>query len=273
MGTKAWLRCNVQNANGEPNELELNGGTVGNRLVQIAIAKKQQREQLGFFRRLLLAVRRVRALSAAIGALVLLFPLSTRAELSRIGPSLGAVVGLGTFAQEGHAPPLCCGERDTWRVLGPKVGVRASFGFIEYLGLSLDLRYGLGFGSSNDHGTERENEIRTLDAILAVEGWLPLAPVALKLGLGVGASHVSGEFTRPGEIPSEPSEALLGWYGRVGVELPVLPTLALGIESSFTKHVIVNNELTLGLSVIWYPCLWAKGRGESAAAQQSKRCL
>ncbi len=31
------------------------------------------------------------------------------------GAFVAARLGGGMLAQEGHAPPLCCGERDSWR--------------------------------------------------------------------------------------------------------------------------------------------------------------
>ena len=170
------------------------------------------------------------------------------------GPSLGALVGASLFVQEGHAPPLCCNERDHWSVIGPKVGIRGGWGFGEYFELTVDLRFGMAYGSSNQYGEERDNQVRTFDMIGGGNLRLPVGIVSITLGGGAGASHISGEFsTVPGESSSTSLGVAVALQGRLGVEVRVLPTFSLGIEASAMKHLIVTHDFTTGLTATYRP--------------------
>lgn len=187
----------------------------------------------------------------AVGSFALVYASSSHAEeVSRDGPSLGAIVGVGWFAQAGHAPPLCCGERDEWSVVGPKFGVRGGRGFGEHFAAALEVRFGVAAGSTSQYGGDRDNVVRTLDGVLSAEARIPVSIAAIKIGVGGVVGHAWGEFSPP---ETSASSGVYGLQLRLGVELNVTPTLAIGLEGSATQYVIVHRDFMLAPTLTWYP--------------------
>lgn len=175
--------------------------------------------------------------SAALVGVTLLSPRAAPAQEGddagldrRSGPSLYLRAGLGWLHQQGHAPPVCCGERDSWVALGPTAGLGVAWQFGRWFRIAADGRY--AFLRTDEAGL-MENATVTLHHVqvnLVPELVVPLAArFALRVGIGAGWDALVGAG---GEGP-EAEDVDESWFNvlaRIGLEVAVDRSLDLGVD-------------------------------------------
>jgi len=168
-------------------------------------------------------------------------------EAARGPLTIEAGLDLGTFVQEGHAPPLCCGERDSWTAVG--TGVRATIGYDlwRHLRISASARYAFQAHFADGAGADR---IHVTEAIVGVDA-MTARYNGVVFGAGVLGAYgrVQGTFPRESREATDPLRGL-GLRMRFDI-FPIAGTAGLAVEGAFVKYAIVQHALTLGASLYW----------------------
>lgn len=168
-------------------------------------------------------------------------------------PIIGARLGLAMLGQEGHAPGLCCGERDSWRTVGPAAALRG--------GYLIGSRFLLGAEASYSyhHRETATDEIRvhapalSADASFVVHAGTP----RIVAGVGGGLLRFSGDTSEM----SAGGPPFLGtideWHpelhARFAFEVPIGSGLAAGAELTLTKVMIAQHFVSATATVSYWP--------------------
>jgi hypothetical protein len=163
---------------------------------------------------------------------------------------LSGGLALTSFTQGNQAPPLCCGERDTWDTYGPEL--RAGFGYrvLSWLEPGVDLGAGWLTG---DRGTV-EIALFKLDSSLRVA--FPFGdPTFVAPRIAWHFTHVAADFDDPAFSISK-SALFLGPGVGIAVGQRLSREMAVGADASY-EFISSNAELSrswhAGVMVSWFP--------------------
>ncbi len=167
--------------------------------------------------------------------------------------------GPALLNEEGHAPPLCCYEREDWVAPGARAGVSAGWTFGE-------LRLGLDLGLSLYQVVDQPGlELRLLspDAAGTVGGRLRWPALTLDFAVGAGWRYFSGTARGPRGYGRDVSTHAPDLRAGVGLHVPTAAGHSVGVELTVSKVMI--EQTVAGLSfVIGWEGLANLGHGRAA---------
>lgn len=157
---------------------------------------------------------------------------------------LEGIIGAATFAQGGSAPPICCGERDTWTAHGFDLGVRVQLPFSKAGRVTLGALYSLYTTDEQRWGGENGT------------GYLTVHITKGMLGVDIVTSESNdGTETHLGLIVG--GGLILG-YDMLWVDFGLsygmdfqLDSMRLGFELDVTMGLLVGAQAGLRLVVGW----------------------
>lgn len=190
-------------------------------------------------------------LGVALAAAVVMAPAVAHADApARTGLSLGAIAAYDAFAQGGGAPPLCCGERDSWTARGPAFAVRAGYGLAPWLMPALEL------GASLQHASGPTGvSMTTSTATLAVYFPLGSERVAFVPGLYLrtGRTHATFDTSTGTTTTHQVIDKDVSAPGvSLGVDVLVVPHLGAGAFVRGDVAGLSQIDYSAGLAVTWY---------------------
>ena len=175
---------------------------------------------------------------------LLLLVVAAPAGPARAGLFVGASAGPSLLREEGHAPPLCCNERENWNAPGARVGGR--FGY-EFVG---PLRIGVDLGVALYQVPGLELRVFSPDAGATVTGQLRLSVVTVELGAGAGWRHFSGT-AHLGTSDRAVSKGAVDLRATIGVHARAGSRHSLGAELTIAKVLIEQTVATLSFVIGW----------------------
>jgi len=189
-----------------------------------------------------------------LGALVAL-PATAHAASPREGLSLGVLGSYDSFSQGGGAPPLCCGERDSWTAHGPALALRAGYGLKSWLEPALELGYAWRSGSSDNGSRQLDISMRSTTATLAV--YFPLGGDRLAIVPGVylrtGREHAEFTETVPGTTTHQVvDQGVSAPGGSLGVDVLLFRPIAVGAFVRADSPGLSQADYSLGITATWY---------------------
>ena len=187
----------------------------------------------------------------ALVALFLCFAVNAGAEEPSDGTDtvLSGGFAVASFTQGDQAPPLCCGERDSWNTYGPEL--RAGFGYR----LLPWLEPGVDVGASRLTGGREGLRIALFKLDVAPRVSFPFGdPVFFAPRVAWHFAHVAADFER--STVSESENALLMGPGLgLGAGYRLSAELGIGLDASL--ELIANAELSrswhFGAVASWFP--------------------
>jgi Outer membrane protein beta-barrel domain len=184
------------------------------------------------------AIRTVQVFAAL---LVGVLPAVASAQTTNDGVFVSAQLGISRLSEEGHAPPLCCNERETWTAVGPRLGARVGYKFTNPFFVQADL-------AVSSHSVDAPDLTLFIPELAVSAGLRSQGPTSLEFSLGAGAREVSG---RNNEADRDFSKTLLDLRLNAGVHRRVSDRLVIGGELTYSKVVIEQNFLMASLVVGW----------------------
>jgi hypothetical protein len=187
---------------------------------------------------------RLRPLFFALPALAFAAP----AGRAQAGAFVGGSVGPSLLREEGHAPPLCCYEREEWNAPGARVGARVGYTFSWPLRVSVDLGAAAYQVVGQDHLRLR---LLSPDAAAMLAGQLRFAAVTVDLGVGAGWRYFSGtahhtiDPNRSVGTDAADLRATIGLWARAGARH------SLGGELTVAKVILDQLVTTLSFVIAW----------------------
>ncbi len=147
--------------------------------------------------------------------------------------------GVSEFSQESHAPPICCGERDNWAVLGPRLQLTAGWLPNRHfkLGARLDAFRGSSVESSQIFPDGISRRITSFSAQGVVDFRYPVAPIVPYIGLEAGPEYISGRFSQADD-PTVDVELSVGL--RLGVDWPISERFSFGLEARYARAFVTH---------------------------------
>ncbi len=192
-----------------------------------------------------------RTIRKAITQAVVLLLFALTAGTAQAQVFVGADAGLSVLSQEGHAPPICCAERESWDALGGRVGGRAGYGFARWLFVRLD------GGFATHRATTRDGHklnLVTPDVALML-GAQRRGKLTADIALGAGWRWFSGSATsnRPGISNDSVSKSAPDLRLSFGMHRSLNGGHRLGGELSLVKVLIAEHIITFSLVYTWGP--------------------
>jgi len=163
---------------------------------------------------------------------------------------VGADAGLSVLSQEGHAPPICCGERDSWRAPGGRVGGRVGYRSAGWFFVRADA--GLAVHPVNA-GDYIELTLVSPDLAFMLGVQARGEKLTVEIALGAGWRRYSGSVTSdryPG-ANHEINHSARDLRSSLGVHRTLAGGHSLGAELSLVKVMIAENIATLSLVYTW----------------------
>ena len=181
-------------------------------------------------------------------ATLLLLVLSAKAAHAQL--FVGADAGLSILNQEGHAPPICCGERDSWSAPGGRVGGRLGYRLTGWLFARLDA--GVALHHVNPSG---DLQLRLVSPDLAFMVGAQAGSERLKVDFAVGGGRrwFSGSVTS-NQLSSENRDIDVSAYDvrlSLGVHRILDGGHRLGADLTLAKVMIAENVVMLSLVYTW----------------------
>ena len=177
--------------------------------------------------------------------------LATAAEPQEPGDVvLGAGLALGSFRQGDQAPPLCCGERDSWSTYGPELRLGFGYRVLPWL------EPGIDFGAGRFAGSRGDVDIALTKLDVAPRVAFPLGdPLFVAPRIGWQIAHVSADFDAPGFTAAE-SATFMGPGVGVLAGHRLSRELAIGADAGYAL-ISANAELSstwhIGARMSWSP--------------------
>jgi hypothetical protein len=186
-----------------------------------------------------------------IGALCALPPLGSPSA-ARAGQSfVGLQAGLSVLKEEGHAPPLCCRERETWTAPGGRLGGQVGYAFGSPFMVRADLGLGLYQVAGQDHLRLR---VLSPDAAAYVGAQLRRRTFTLEVAAGAGWRHFVGTAREIGAGAPATREVSTGAADlrlAVGLRVPLGARSTLGGELAVARVILDQTVATLSLTLGW----------------------
>jgi hypothetical protein len=186
----------------------------------------------------------LRPILIALPALALAPP----AGRAQAGAFVGASVGPSLLREEGHAPPLCCYEREMWHAPGARVGARLGYGFSWPLRVSVDLGAAAYQVVGQDHLQLR---LFSPDAAAIVAAQLRFAAGTVDLGVGVGWRYFSGTAHHTIDDNRAVSAHAADLRATIAVSARAGARHTLGGELTVAKVILDQLVTTLSFVIAW----------------------
>ncbi len=194
---------------------------------------------------------KARASAGALAAAVLTAPAPARADPpARAGLSLGATAALDSFAQGGGAPPLCCGERDSWTARGPAFALRAGYGLTRWFEPALEL----GASFQRASGATAVS-MTTTTATLAAYFLLGSERIVFQPGLYLrtGRDRATFDYASGATHTHQVIDQGVSAPGvSLGVDVLVLPHLGAGAFVRGDVPGLSQVDYSAGVAFTWY---------------------
>ena len=198
-----------------------------------------------------------RVVVACSGLALLIAPsISRAANAEQPAFSLAGGVGPHLFVQEGHAPPLCCGERDRWTAAGGQLRVEVTALLGRHLRLFLGGGYAHDLHAAERHGADR---LRVFDARLGLD-LIAVRHDNVTAGFGLfGAlGRVDGTFPRYVAEYAERARVGAGLMGAgLRARVDIFPlfgeTTGLAVDVGGAKYMIAQNAWNATVMFVWTP--------------------
>ncbi len=171
----------------------------------------------------------------------------------RSGFSLSLGAGYRSFVQEGHAPPICCGERDEWTAHGAQLGLRPGW----FIGQHLEL-YAELLGSFVRADAEGMGHRIWLTSATVGAGFLVSDGVPLYVHVGMGFARAAGDFGHEVALREVEKEQIGAWLlgTQLGLSYELVrfeqSKLRLGLEATYTQYWIVQHGIYFGVFARWH---------------------
>jgi len=170
---------------------------------------------------------------------------SARAEVF-----VGADAGLSVLSEEGHAPPICCAERETWDAPGARIGGRVGYRFTGPFFVRLDAGLAAHYATTGDG---RDLTLWSPDVGLMLGAQARWEKVAADFALGGGWRRFSGSV--PSNLAGVPSYDIATSAPDLRASVVVHRALAgghrLGVDLSVSKVMIEQHVVTLSAVYMW----------------------
>ncbi len=187
-----------------------------------------------------------KALVPAVALLLHGFP----ARTAQAQVFVGADAGLGVLSQEGHAPPLCCGERDRWSAFGGRVGGRLGYQTGGWFFARLDAGVAAYRGTAGD---DYELSVVSPDVALLLGARVQREKLAVEVAAGAGWRRFSGSATSdgPGTFDHTIGESTFDLRVAFGAHHTLGGGHRLGGELGLAKVLIAENVITFSFVYTW----------------------
>ena len=179
-------------------------------------------------------------------------PAWRQSEYPHDTPYASLRLGGSTLTQLGDSPPLCCGERDHWTLLGPAAGLRAGYLFGSRLEISAEVSGARLSGESTNNSTALD--VSTVGAVGEVGVIVLRGSPKVTLGLGAGLYRYLATAAADASYEAEEaSRDVAALRARVAAEFSVAPEWMLGFEVTQAVASLPSYALDFGLTVSFSP--------------------
>lgn len=163
-------------------------------------------------------------------------------EAAHEGVFVSGLLGYAQLNEEGHAPPICCNEREDWQAPGARLGLRLGYMFLNQFFVQADL-------AMARHSVARPDLTLVIPEVAASAGLRWIGPLMVDFSLGAGARQVTG---RDPDLDENFSAMLVDVRLNIGLLRRFSDRLAFGGELTFSKVLIEQNVLIASLVASWY---------------------
>ena len=183
--------------------------------------------------------------SLAVSLLVLVLA----AHTAQAQVFVGADAGVSVLSQEDHAPPICCGERDSWSSPGGRVGGRLGYS-IGWFFVRADA--GVAVHRVNA-GDDMQLRLVSPDLALMLGAQARHEKLTVDFALGAGKRWFSGSAisSRPNSSDWEIDKSAPDLRISFGVHRTLAGGHRLGADFSLAKVMIAQNVVMLSLVYSW----------------------